>query len=212
MAKKAKKKRTRIEVEESSGNVFADLGLPNPDQELLKAGLTVEIYRILKTRRLTQAESGRILGIPQPHVSDLLRGRARAFSAERLMEFLAALGHDVEIRVKPTRKTHGVSRPSRLTAACRFDERRAICGVAYSARAAWWRDAMYRASWALLVHEAKEEVVRLLGPATLLSPTWRSRSPASRPLPWLLKARPRMDSMAGEWIFLDERGVACDYA
>ena len=52
-------------------------------------------------------QAGKILGIPQPHVSDLMRGRARAFSAERLMEFLAALGHDVEIRVRPSRKAHG---------------------------------------------------------------------------------------------------------
>ena len=103
----AKEEETKIEVEESSGNVFADLGLPNPEQELLKAGLTLEIYRILKARKLTQTQAGKILGIPQPHVSDLMRGRARAFSAERLMDFLAALGHDVEIRVTPTRKAHG---------------------------------------------------------------------------------------------------------
>ncbi len=101
------KKRTKTRVEESSGNVFADLGLPNPGQELIKAGLTLEIYLILKARKLTQSQSGKILGIPQPHVSDLMRGRARAFSAERLMEFLAALGHDVEIRVMPRPKAHG---------------------------------------------------------------------------------------------------------
>ena len=102
----AKKRRT-IEYEESSGNVFADLGLPNPDQELLKANLTLQIVRAINARKLTQAKAGKILGIPQPHVSDLMRGRARAFSTERLMQFLAALGHDVEIRVKPTRKAHG---------------------------------------------------------------------------------------------------------
>ncbi len=101
------KKSRRIEFEESSGNVFADLGLPNPEQELLKANLTLQIFRVIKARKLTQAKAGKILGIPQPHVSDLMRGRARAFSAERLMEFLTALGHDVEIRVKRTRKKHG---------------------------------------------------------------------------------------------------------
>ena len=106
------KKKTRIHVEKSSGNVFADLGLPNPEQELLKASLTLEIYRILQARKLTQTQAGRILGIPQPHVSDLMRGRARAFSAERLMEFLAALGHDVEIRVRPTRKARRRERTS----------------------------------------------------------------------------------------------------
>jgi predicted XRE-type DNA-binding protein len=101
------KKRRRIEYETSSGNVFADLGLANPEEELLKANLTLEIFRAIRARKLTQAEAGKILGIPQPHVSDLLRGRARAFSAERLMQFLAALGHDVEIRVTRTRKHHG---------------------------------------------------------------------------------------------------------
>lgn len=103
----AKKSRRRIEIQESSGNVFADLGLPNPEQELLKANLTLQIFRVIKARKLTQAKAGKILGIPQPHVSDLMRGRARAFSAERLMEFLTALGHDVEIRVKRARKEHG---------------------------------------------------------------------------------------------------------
>lgn len=102
----AKKRRT-IEYEESSGNVFADLGLPNPDQELLKANLTLQIVRAINARKLTQAKAGKILGIPQPHVSDLMRGRARAFSTERLMQFLTALGHDVEIRVTQTRKAHG---------------------------------------------------------------------------------------------------------
>ena len=64
-------------------------------------------FRVNKARKLTQAKAGKILGIPQPHVSDLMRGGARAFSAERLMEFFTALGHDVEIRVKRTRKGHG---------------------------------------------------------------------------------------------------------
>jgi predicted XRE-type DNA-binding protein len=86
---------------------FVCRGLPNPDQALLKANLTLQIFRAIKARKLTQAKAGKILGIPQPHVSDLMRGRARAFSAERLMQFLTALGHDVEIRVKQTRKGHG---------------------------------------------------------------------------------------------------------
>jgi predicted XRE-type DNA-binding protein len=101
------KRPRQVDHEVGRGNVFADLGLPNPEEELLKANLTVEIFRALKARKLTQAEAGKILGIPQPHVSDLLRGRARAFSAERLMQFLAALGHDVEIRVKRARKPQG---------------------------------------------------------------------------------------------------------
>ena len=71
-----------------SGNVFADLGLPNPEQELLKAQLTLQIYRIVKARELTQAQAGAVLGIKQPHVSALMRNRAGNFSVGRLMEFL----------------------------------------------------------------------------------------------------------------------------
>ena len=90
-----------------SGNIFADLGLPNPEQELLKAQLTLQIYRIVKARGLTQAKLGEILEIKQPHVSALMRNRGSSFSVGRLMEFLTSLGQDVQIRVKPTRKAVG---------------------------------------------------------------------------------------------------------
>jgi predicted XRE-type DNA-binding protein len=101
------KKTTTVAHEESSGNVFADLGLPHPEQELLKARLTLQIYRIIKARRVTQTQAGVILGIRQPQVSLLMRNRSGNFSVERLMDFLTALGHDVEVRVTPTRKVHG---------------------------------------------------------------------------------------------------------
>src|SRR6266571_4211556 len=101
------KRKTQSNITESSGNVFADLGFPNPEQELLKARLTLQIYQVIKQRKLTQARAGEILGIKQPHVSGLMRGRSGNFSVERLMNFLVALGHDVEIRVKQTRKEHG---------------------------------------------------------------------------------------------------------
>jgi predicted XRE-type DNA-binding protein len=94
-------------IEKSSGNVFADLGLPHSEQELLKAKLTLQIYRLIKARGIRQAEAGRILGIKQPHVSALMRNRSGSFSVERLMDFLTALGQDVQIIVKPTRKEHG---------------------------------------------------------------------------------------------------------
>jgi len=96
-----------VRVKKSSGNVFADLGLPHPEQELLKAQLTLQIYRLIKGRALTQAEAGKILGIKQPHVSALMRNRSGTFSLERLMDFLTALGQDVEITVRPTRKEQG---------------------------------------------------------------------------------------------------------
>jgi predicted XRE-type DNA-binding protein len=96
-----------VKFEKSNGNVFADLGLPHPEQELLKARLTLQIYRLIKQRNLSQSQAGEILGIQQPRVSALMRNRAGAFSIERLMDFLTALGQDVEITVRPTRKEHG---------------------------------------------------------------------------------------------------------
>lgn len=98
---------TTIKHERSSGNVFADLGLPHPEQELLKARLTQQIYLIIKARRVTQTQAGEILGIRQPQVSLLMRNRSGNFSVERLLDFLTSLGHDVEVRVTPTRKDHG---------------------------------------------------------------------------------------------------------
>ena len=104
-SKKAPKRVVR--VTEGSGNVFADLGLPNPEQELLKAQLTLQIYSILKSSGMTQVEIAKILGVRQPQVSLLMRNRTGNFSVGRLMEFLTALRQDVEITVRPTRKEHG---------------------------------------------------------------------------------------------------------
>jgi len=101
------RRKKSVTVENSSGNVFADLGLPHPERELLKARLTLQIYRLIKARHLTQARAGEILGVRQPQVSALMRGQSGAFSVERLMGFLTALGQDVEITVRPTRKEHG---------------------------------------------------------------------------------------------------------
>src|SRR5260370_37613877 len=108
MKPKAKKTSRRdARVTEGSGNVFADLGLPNPEQELLKAQLTLQIYTILKGSGMTQVEIAKILGVQQPQVSLLMRNRAGTFSVGRLMEFLTALRQDVEITVRPTRKEPG---------------------------------------------------------------------------------------------------------
>src|SRR5438876_11781229 len=108
MKSKARKTNKRVaHVTEGSGNVFADLGLPNPEQELLKAQLTLQIYSILKESGMKQAEMAKVLGVRQPQVSLLMRNRAGNFSVGRLMEFLTALRRDVEIIVRPTRKEHG---------------------------------------------------------------------------------------------------------
>ena len=87
--------------EVSSGNAFADLGFPNSEQELVKAKLTVQIYQILKDRKLTQTEAARLLGTTQAQVSALMRCRPVSISVGRLMEFLVALGQDVEVTVRP---------------------------------------------------------------------------------------------------------------
>src|SRR5215469_14173164 len=108
MKSKAKKTSKReSHVTESSGNVFEDLGLPNPEQELLKVQLTLQIYTILKNSGMTQVEIASILGVRQPQVSLLMRNRAGSFSVGRLMEFLTALRQDVEITIRRTRKEHG---------------------------------------------------------------------------------------------------------
>ena len=105
--KTPKKTASPVSITESSGNVFADLGLPNPEQEMMKARLTLQIYRIIRDRGLTQAQAAKTLGIKQPHVSLLMRNRSGSFSVGRLMEFLTALGQDVEVAVRPSRKEHG---------------------------------------------------------------------------------------------------------
>jgi len=108
MKSKSKRARTRAaRVTQGSQNIFADLGLPNPEQELLKAQLTLQIHTILKGSGKTQAEIARILGVQQPQVSLLMRNRAGSFSVGRLMEFLTALRQDVQITLRPTRKEHG---------------------------------------------------------------------------------------------------------
>jgi predicted XRE-type DNA-binding protein len=88
--------------EKSSGNVFADLGLPNSEQELLKAKLTVQIYKLIKEQQLTQTKAAELLGTTQAQVSALMRCRPVSVSVGRLMEFLTILGQDVEVTVKPS--------------------------------------------------------------------------------------------------------------
>lgn len=89
-----------IKVQSSSGNVFSDLGLQNPDELLIKAELVRQISKIIAVRKMTQTEAAQMLGIDQPKVSALLSGKLSGFSTERLFKFLNALGNDVEIRVK----------------------------------------------------------------------------------------------------------------
>jgi predicted XRE-type DNA-binding protein len=94
----------------SSGNVFADLGLPKPDDLLAKAELTAKIIEEIQRRRLTQSQAAAILGIDQPKVSALKQGHLSSFSIERLMRFLVLLGQDVAITVKQRRKPRVAAR------------------------------------------------------------------------------------------------------
>jgi predicted XRE-type DNA-binding protein len=97
------------EVLESSGNVFADLEVDEPEEMLAKAELARRIGNIIKRRRLTQAQAATLLGIDQPKVSALLRGKLAGFSTDRLLRFLMALDRDVEIVIKrkPRSRKHG---------------------------------------------------------------------------------------------------------
>ena len=91
-----------LAVTESSGNVFADLGLPDADERLAKADLAIEIGRVISERGLTQSDAAELMGVDQPKVSALVRGKLDGFSMERLYRYLNALGRDVEIVVRPT--------------------------------------------------------------------------------------------------------------
>jgi predicted XRE-type DNA-binding protein len=96
-------KRKRARVERSSGNVFADLGLQDATERQTKVQLAVAIRREIDARGWSQAEAAEVLGVNQPKVSALFNYRLDGFSVERLMNFLTALGHDVEIVIRPRR-------------------------------------------------------------------------------------------------------------
>ena len=100
---------TRIKVTRSSGNVFADLGRPQPEEALAKARLAYEIELSIRKRGLTQAEAAKVLAVDQPKVSALRNGRLSGFSVERLIRFLNRLNRDVEIVVsaKPRSRRRG---------------------------------------------------------------------------------------------------------
>ncbi len=85
---------------ESSGNVFADLGTPRAEEAVAKAGLAQKIIDTIRARRITQVQAAALLGVDQPKISALSRGRLSGFSIDRLLRFLMLLGHDVEITVK----------------------------------------------------------------------------------------------------------------
>jgi predicted XRE-type DNA-binding protein len=105
----------KIKVETSSGNVFADIGVAEPDLALAKAELASQIDRVIRARRLKQVQVAEILGVDQGKVSALVRGRLAGFSTERLFRFLNALGRDVKIVVTETPRSRKRSRLTVVT-------------------------------------------------------------------------------------------------
>jgi predicted XRE-type DNA-binding protein len=83
----------------SSGNVFADIGVPNPDEHLAKADLVIAIASLIKSKGLTQAQASKLIGLAQPDVSKLMRGHFAGYTYDRLFGFLTALGEKVTVRV-----------------------------------------------------------------------------------------------------------------
>ena len=94
-----------IEIEESSGNVYADLGVTDADEMLVKAQLAMKIGEIIKRRHLTQIQAAEVLGMTQPKLSNMLRGQFRGISESKMLDCLARLGRDVKIVVGPARRS-----------------------------------------------------------------------------------------------------------
>ncbi len=114
--KKAKGRRADV-VREGSGNVFADLHVPDSGEALAKAELATQIALAIADRRLTQVRAGELLGVNQADVSDLVRGKLKGFSTDRLLRFLNTLGRDIEIVVHARRGTGRLGRLRVLAAA-----------------------------------------------------------------------------------------------
>lgn len=96
-----------VEVQRSSGNVFADLGLPDAEKLKIKTGLVVEIRKAMRALGLTQQEAAKRMGVPQPKVSGMMRGDFTNLSERKLMDCLNRLGYDIEIKVRPATEPVG---------------------------------------------------------------------------------------------------------
>jgi predicted XRE-type DNA-binding protein len=107
-------KRAEDEVTKSSGNVFADIGIPNPEEHRLKADLVISVRQTIDAKKLTQVEAAKRMGLSQPDVSKLLRGHFRTFSIERIMKMLNKLGQDVTIGVTPAQRKTGETKVAEL--------------------------------------------------------------------------------------------------
>jgi len=101
-----------LEIEKSSGNVYADLGLPDAEEMIVKARLAAKISEIIKHRHLTQEQAAEILAMPQSKISNMLRGNFRGISESKMIECLNLLGRDIQIVVKKAPRTHDTGRTS----------------------------------------------------------------------------------------------------
>jgi predicted XRE-type DNA-binding protein len=100
----------QTQVEWGSGNVFADLGLPDAGELQHKARLGVLIHQSIREQGLSQIEAARVLGVNQPKISALMNGKMDGFSLERLLLFLSALGHDVKLTISDRTTSHKAGR------------------------------------------------------------------------------------------------------
>ncbi|ASV33133.1 transcriptional regulator [Candidatus Williamhamiltonella defendens] len=99
-----------ITVEESSGNIYADLGISDPDVMLVKAQLATKIGEIIQGRNWSQLHAAEVLGIPQSKLSKMLRGQFRGISESKMLDCLTRLGRDVQIVVRPARRAVSTGR------------------------------------------------------------------------------------------------------
>lgn len=104
--------KNKLTYTKSSGNIFADLGLENPEECLAKADLAIQINKLIRQKRLTQSKAAEILGIDQPKISALNTGKLSGFSLERLFRFLNILGQDITIKITPKKLTKPTARVS----------------------------------------------------------------------------------------------------
>jgi predicted XRE-type DNA-binding protein len=103
-----RKRKNKVEI--GSGNIFADLGLPDAEDMLLKSTIVIELRRLIEERSLSQTAAAKLIGINQADLSKILRGRFRGYSEARLMRMLTAFSQDVEITTRPHRKAGAIGK------------------------------------------------------------------------------------------------------
>ncbi len=97
-----------MKITQSSGNVYVDIGVAQPEAMLAKAQLAQRVGSIIAARKLTQREAAEIIGVPQPKLCNILRGQFRGVSEAKLMDCLLRHGNDVQIVAKPVRRKASV--------------------------------------------------------------------------------------------------------